>query len=586
MAPSHEADSGKFGQDVRTYNRLFQLLSCRRINDAVSLTERAGMFRLATLLSQLDGDTVVPTLMRNQLAIWKASEADQTMAPELLKLYRLLAGTVIAETEQSSESQSDLQGLGWLRGVGILFWYCSSTDSFVESISTLSSALESYRILLQDTFADPPTSPYVQDKDAQGADMSYPQTKHGLYSLLELLFPSTTASAAMDLDAANLELDIRNHVIAALQPAGYTRDALDHRASYLLLAVLECGGISHINATHAHIIRQHYIFQLLSAGQWQWALFVALQFPDVSARYCLVSDILQRFAGEYQWEQEEQRAAGHVAFPSMYAFLTTSLNIPAEMLHEANAHYAGYQQNFNKQVNSLLSAGKYALATEITVRHLAPVALLASGTASSKLLELLESIADMAQQEQAHAPVQSVYGDHWADLSAVFLAFLRLKQGVVQLSGSCKGDRQNDMIAVMEVPDLIREARELLERLTAVHQQRAAQFAAAAEKITRSKSSQLASTDDMSKEEKLIQIVLFDMGTYIYELLQSLDLISLGEEDDSAVARHRFLQVQSLLSRDCLERAPVLQEKLAVTTSRCNSEFLQGAASRLVASHG
>lgn len=567
---------------MRTYNRLFQLLSCKRIDDAVRLAEKAGLFRLATLLSQLDGDAVVPTLMRNQLAIWRASEADATMAPELLKLYRLLAGMVIAETEQS-DSASDLQGLGWLRGIGILFWYCSSTDSFVESVSTLSSALESYRIVLADSFADAPLSPYVADKDAQGADVSYPETKHGLYSLLELLFPSNTASSAMDLDAANLELDIRNNVIAALKPNGYTRDALDHRASFLLLTLLECGGISHISATHAHIIREHYIFQLLSVGLWQWALFVALQIPDVSARYCLVSDILQRFAGEYQWEQEEKLAAGHTAFPSMFSFLTTSLNIPAAMLHEANAYYAGYQQNFNKQVNSLLSAGKYTLATEITVRHLAPVALLASGAASSKLLELLESIADMAQTEQAHAPVQSAYGDHWADLSAVFLTFLRLKESVKQLSESRTSAGSAQMAAVMEVRDLIREARVLLERLTAVHQQRIAQFAAAALKVSRTTQ---APAPAMPKEEKLIEIVLFDMGTYVYELIQSLDLINLGEEEEAAAQRQRYLQVQNLLSADCLDRAPVLNEKLAATTSRCNSEFLQEAASRLVATQG
>lgn len=573
-----EADNGQFGQSAKTYNRMFELLSCRRLNDAVSLAERAGMFRLATLLSQLDGDATIPTLIRNQLAMWKVSEADLTIAPELVKLYRLLAGTVITE-DADGATDSSLLGLGWLRGIGVLFWYCSSSDSFIENISTLTSSLENYRIVLQDSVVDAPVSPYLSDKDAQGADVSYPKTVHGLYALLELLFPGA-ASTNMDLGEAELEMDIRNNVIAALRPNGYTRDALDHRASFLLLVMLESAGISHINAVHANIIRQHYIFQLLSAGLWQWALFVALQIPDLSARYCLVSDIVLRFGGECDWEEEKKASSkgGH-AYPSLYTFLTTALNIPEELLHEASAYRAGYQHQHNMQVRSLIAAGKYRLATEVTVTHLAPTAMLASGAAAEQLLQLLESIADMAHTESCEQTYRSAYADHWTDLSAVFLPFLRLKRDIALLGDAHASTPSEEMRAALEVPDILREARQLFERLTTLHQQRVTHILRGNNKD----SALSAGLSLVSSEQKLIQVVLFDMGTFLYNLLQRLEMTNFSAEDDApTTVGSSYLHVQSLLTREHMDLAPVLNEKLANTASRCNSEFLQCAATRLV----
>eukprot|EP00128_Syssomonas_multiformis_P018802 Colp12_sorted_trinity150504_noHs@2013 len=402
-------------------------------------------------------------------------------------------------------------------------------------------------------------------------------TVHGLYALLELLFP-TSPAASMDMDEAELEMDTRNKVITALRPNGYTRDALDHRASYLLLVMLESGGLSHINATHAHIIRQHYIFQLLSAGLWQWALFVALQIPDLSARYCLVSDIVLRFGSECNWTAEKQAAERHSS-PSLYAFLTTALSIPEALLHEASAYRAGYECNYNKQVMSLISAGRFRLATEVTVSHLAPTAMLASGAAADQLLELLETITGMAEAEASELSYRSAYADHWADLSSVFLPFLRLKKHIAQLGEAQALGPLEEVRAAMEVPDVVRDARLLLERLTTLHQQRKTQVLRGNADASNRTSGGLSL---VSREQKLIQVVLFDMGTYLYSLLQRLEMTDFSEGDEPATAGASLLHVQSLLTRDHLDLAPVLNEKLANTASRCNSEFLQAAATRLV----
>jgi hypothetical protein len=619
VSATDAADDGHFGQHPYTYNRLFELLSCKRVQDAVRLAENAGMFRLALLLSQLDGDSCVPHLVRSQLELWRVSEADYTIAPELLKLYRLLAGTVITEqqgtgagagTDADADVDADLggdvvdsgaapvsslTGLGWLRGLGMLFWYCSTADSFIDNISTLSNALENFRIVMQDGLADAPVSAFEQDADPLGADVSYPTATTGLYSLLELLFPSAASSSAAAAAASNMDSDdlmiayeVRRSVVTALHPSGYSRDALDYRASYLLLVMLESAGISSVYAEHADIVRRHFVFQLLSEGHWQWALFVALQLPSVSARYCLVSDILMRFAG------------GCTANAELFSFLTTSLNIPAPLLHTAEACEQGYQLQYAKQVNSLIAAGSYSLATQVIVTKIAPNALLAAGDTAHKLLLLLESVTLQQEQTMTAAKMLSVYGNNWTDLSDVFLTFLRIKDCVSSLaktgnparndggnSGNVESanvfgamevsiaaqETEDLMKAVEEVPDVLREARQLFQRLITLHGTRKSVTPSAADE----------------QEHRVIQMVIHDMATYLYALIQSMELMDFtaAGEEDADDALHPYtgavaLQVRSLLSEENVEQAPVMQQQLVLAVDMCSSAYLHAAVNHLV----
>ena len=534
------------------------------------------MFRLATLLSQVDGDATVPLLVRNQLEMWRVTEADLTMAPELVKLYRLLAGTVVTETREG-ETELDLVGLGWLRGIGVLFWYCSSSDSFIHNISTLSSAVDSYRIVLQDAYADPPVSPYLQDRDPQGTDVSYPTVTNGLYSLLELLFPSANSSTS--IDESDLELDIRNNVMKALRPSGYTRDALDYRASFLLLVLLECGGISEIHATHAHIIRQHYIFQLLSVGMWRWALFIALQLPDISMRYSIVTDIVLRYAGEYDWDRHTTStsttttAYSRTAISSLHNFLTTALHLPECLLHEAQAYYTGLQHDYNKQVGCFISAGKYQNAIEITVREIAPLSLLASDSAELQLLRLLQTIENI-QDQTNHRQYKSAYANHYNDLNQIFLSFLLLKENIMNIKNMKKTTENEAFLALMEVPDILRESRALIGRISALHQQRKMSNN---KKLSSSRSGSVISSND-----DLINVVLYNMCTYLYNIVQKLDLTTTSSTSDGeqgAVTVHNIL---SLLSPDIMQEAPIFREQLSTTANYCNTNCLHQAAKQLI----
>lgn len=212
--------------------------------------------------------------------------------------------------------------------------------------STISAALDSYRIILQDSFVDPPAFPFRSNcnysslPSTSSSSSSIEQSINGLYSLLTLLFPSQTTmiNPNSDIDHMDFELEIKTQLLSALQPSGYTKDSLDYRSSYLLLIMLECVGISDIQSIHAQVIRQHYIFQLLSLGLWHWAVFIALQIPDVNTRYCLVQDIILRFL------------PNEINNPNIFNFLLQDLNIPLRLLEEAKAYYYNSQSNHTKEV--------------------------------------------------------------------------------------------------------------------------------------------------------------------------------------------------------------------------------------------
>ena len=569
---AEDSDSGVFGQSDATYTRLFELLSCHRIYDAVRLAEGAGMFRLAALLTQLDGDSSVPTLLRSQLDVWAASGADSTIPGELLKVYRLIAGSVVMDGPEQQQPESSLQGLGWERAVGMLFWYCSSTDSSssfsADDVSTLlSTALDSYRIVLQDSFADAPVSPHVDDRDPLGACVSYPIAQHGLYSLLTLLFPTSPPRPEITgmMTAATgeeLELEQADLLLRALAPSGYTRDELDHRTSYLLLVCLECAGISDIDSTHGRIVRLHYIYQLLSEGMWLWAIFVALQISDVSIRYALTRDIIFRF-GPMDTTFAEDDIVNYLR----------QLNVPVSLFHEAKAYFSGCQWDYKQEVSYLVHAGLLHIATEKAVNYIVPAEILASGDASSrKLLDLLELIIPVPVSEEdddGDDVIESVYCDYWSNLGHIFLTFLRLKhsiEGGHDDDDDDSGGGDGDAPVQWAASDIYEEALELLNRLSA--------FAA-----TSSASSSRSQLSFSSSERQRMDVVLFDVSSYVHRVLQGLETAAAGVKAAAATSSGGGY---GLIAPQYLKQLPLFSESVVSSVRASNSRYLRGASVELL----
>ena len=96
----------------------------------------------------------------------------------------------------------------------------------------------------------------------------------GLNSLMEVLFPGQSSAMTMN-----------ERTLSCLNPLSYGRDKQDGGSPYVMLTLLEALGLVSNDAPAARIVRQDFIFQLLSEGLWWWAVYVALQIEDADVRW-------------------------------------------------------------------------------------------------------------------------------------------------------------------------------------------------------------------------------------------------------------------------------------------------------------
>jgi len=278
-------------------------------------------------------------------------------------------------------------------------------------------------------------------------------TPNGLFSLMELLLTDGN-------DAVETEESVQQ-CINALSSEGYTKDPLDHRASYLVLVLLECLGFVDQTDAHASIVRQHMIHQLTLLGQYKWAIMVSLQITDHAVRTVTSRDLLLRWAGAIGWQQ-------HDAWDEN--FLRYQLKMPVSWIHEATAYRVGYYSRADETraadvgsqakylIEAYLSSGKnmgvdeqapgaWAVSptTETARRRaslreaaldtvctkIAPLAMLKlGGSINDRLAELLDLLtppdADVNPVEEGDST--------WSDFNDIMQQFFTLKSDVHQLA--------------------------------------------------------------------------------------------------------------------------------------------------------
>jgi len=473
-------------------SQIFDLLCVRRLADAVLVAQEAGLWRLATILAQLDGDVAVGAVLRQQLQQWYVSDYDQTIPKALLSVYRLIAGEFVHRSIRYSTSGPDEGArvdvwsdsiftshstpLGWERCVAAIFWYagnncalaemCGLDPGTEEECGKMATALRIYRntLTVQQHHemhtsgamdADGEDGGRLVDEPLIPADQTLRSevTPNGLFSLLELLLTDGN-------DAVETEESVQQ-CINALSSEGYTRDPLDHRASYLVLVLLECLGFVDQTDAHASIVRQHMIHQLTALGQYKWAIMISLQITDDAVRTVTAKDLVQRWAGAIGWQQHDTWDEN---------FLRQQLKMPVSWIHEATAYRAGYYSCADETrsadvgsqakylIEAYLSSGKnmqadedapvtWAVApTAETVKRraslreaaldtvctkIAPLAMLKLGGAiNDRLAELL----DLLTPPDADANPVEEGSSTWSDFNDIMQQFFTLKSDVHQLA--------------------------------------------------------------------------------------------------------------------------------------------------------
>ena len=529
-----------------------------------------GLYRFATLLSQIGDDSEFVHLISLQLDHWAdEGEGENRVIPAgILDLYRLLGADPFPS--DTWPSGSILRDVGWVRALGMIFWYCDSLSAD-GCVGTLTDSLLLYDEALARGFVDPPVSPHAGCIDRLGMDVQYPGVKHGLYSLLQVLFRGPAVS----------EEEMEGRIVTALRSEGYTRDPLDYRAVYLVLVLLECMGLVSPRCSYAAIVRQQLIAQLVSEECWLWGVFVALQLPDDAQRSFIVKEMVLRHAVAEDdmplIEGTSGRGKRHVAssmqsLPSLknistseqVHFLVEVLHVPICWLHEAAAHRFRYAHDHFKEVQHLNFARLWDSAREVVCSELAPMVLMKSSAAGTSLLQLLESMDVEGGRLE----------DLWSSKSDILLSFLRLKSSVDSLVSKRGGDMEggNDFqIGELagELQNTACEAKLLLERVQMLN--------------TKSVSSSSSSAGTRGKGPSIEYAALLNMGTYLFDFM---DRLSRSSEGTSRFTRETDLfENVSLFESSLTDDFPVLGDHVLSSLHHHSAVMLREAASRLSLSY-
>ena len=464
-------------------SQIFDLLCLHRIADAAKVAQEAGLWRLSTIIVQLDGDSSIGLLMRQQLQLWVMHDYDRTIPKALLDVYRLIAGEFVCRSGSVNDSMNmepivdyknansvfANQGAGpcWERSLAAIFWYaghggaladmCGLGSCTDEEYGKVSTALRLYRSALDlqsvnmmsvegnsQRLVDPPTTLHNSNRTST--------TISGVFSLMELLL--TEGNDEIETEESMLQS------VRALSSDGYSSDPMDYRVPYIVLVLLECLGFVDQADAHASIVRQHMIFQLTRAGMWKWALVVALQITDHKIRTVIARDLLQRWAGAVGWQQQMDCDEN---------FLREQLKMPVSWIHEATAYRCGsYAPSVMRLdagsqakyfIEAYLTSGKFldngaiiapgerrAAPTGVCLRRrgrlrdsaldvicskIAPLAMLKLGNSvSDRLAELLDLLNPSGAEPQALTEGHP----QWSDLNDILQRFFTLKSDVQQLA--------------------------------------------------------------------------------------------------------------------------------------------------------
>jgi len=506
-----EVDEGEAGQHPATYRRIFELLSCRRVGSATSVSSSAGMSRLSLLLSQLEGDENMQHLVQSQLRDWEAVGAVEVIPEELLAVYRVLGGeemllpvpVAIDSDSPYEEDRCALSSLDWARALGMIFWYgCGS-------VGKLSLAMLKYERCVGAGLLSPP---FIQSNvDPESENELEEPVQHALYSLLTALLATDTHTTQ-----ERQWLSTR-----ALHTAGFTPDALDVRGSYLVLVLLESLGTACPSAASSCIIRTQMMFQLLAVGQWQWAVMVACQIQDQRQREAVVRDLVGRWGGYQGWEAHEDTSETFVC----------GLYVPEQWVHEATAARGSEQGDPHGRAAYSSLAGDWTEVERTVCRILAPAASFSSDRSVQELRLLLETAEERLEEAETEDQ-KSERHDKCLQEGRLLLEYYRLQDAIARLRS--EGVEEEDLAS--HLAPVLLSASTLLRALCVPVLEKEA-------KEGRS-SKCLSVSPSCSHGFDMHELLQYDMGTYLFRLLLESD----GDR----------MQHESIMSEDELLTMPLV----------------------------
>lgn len=163
----------------------------------------------------------------------------------------------------------------------------------------------------------------------------------------------------------------------------------------------------------------------------------------------------------------------------------------------------------------------------------------------------------------------SLYSDYWSDLSNIFLTYLRLKDSVESLNElNSPSNTINTLSLSIDINDIYNEAQILLKRVTTLVQQRRNNLQYNHRLILN------------IKENKQLEVIISDICTYLYNLVQSIDTLHITNNDnDSNISL--ITKRSELISKEYQNEIPLLNEKIVSSINIFNSNYMKDASQKL-----
>lgn len=338
-------------------------LSANNIEEACSALLEGKDFRLAALVAQIRGSTIMREDIGDQINEWRGLNVLSEFTEPIRALYELLAGNTCVcegkkgplEDRAKTFVMSDRFGLDWRRAFGLRLWYAIDADEPIEA------AIRKF------------------SKDMEGGNEQKKPLPWFTEQGLEPLWDDERATERVDLLWGLLDLFARGEKLLAMEiahtimPENVSRNSVDTRLSFQLYHALTGRAIGErtmdvddIDNDPSDKLAWSFATQLEAAGQWVWAAFAILHLSSTRQRHQALQSLIAQHANDIGDTNS-----------APFRTLRDEFKIPDSWIWEAKAlHARSVEQNHIKEVDFLLKAKNWDEAHKTLCRIVAPRAII------------------------------------------------------------------------------------------------------------------------------------------------------------------------------------------------------------------
>ena len=333
------------------------LLSANKVEEACKLLAKNRNYRLAILVAQIGGETLVREDITEQINEWRKFKALSEISDPIRAIYELLAGnTCVSEGSGKAHIEdradtftiSERFDMDWKSALGLRLWYGIEPEEPWHV-----AVLEKYEHDVLE--GREPRTPFVSGFNDVGSTSIRQQDF--LWSLLRF----------------EAQKDAQQHqekggFVKSLLPQNQSDPPLNSRLSFQLYQNYHFPAREDLDdpESAAQIIND-FAEDLSAAGQWLWAVFITLHLPDATSRKEGIRALLNANASQFGDDEQSEP----------FKTVTQEFKIPAKWVFEAQALHAESQlQDPAQQTSFLLKAGNWDQAHGVLCSMVGPKAII------------------------------------------------------------------------------------------------------------------------------------------------------------------------------------------------------------------